>query len=151
MAVIGYDAQLTSGDPQTHDELVVLPDGNYEFEVVKCEKTQKKSDPGLGDPCINALLRITADDGKQNLVYWWMKMDDADNYKKNIDAFAIAIGELAEGAPKGTPYSLDWNNLRGRTGMCSIYTDVYNDKKRNRIRSLFAKPSEEAMNKYGSL
>ena len=123
---LGWDDTIT----QDSKEFILLPDGDYEFEVVDVEKQRYGGSDKL-PPCNQAviIIKIETPAGmatvKSNL-YLHTKTEGL------ISAFFHSLGMKK----KGEPLRMNWAKVMGAKGLCKIgqYTGnnglIYNEVKR---------------------
>ena len=123
---LGWDDTITKDSK----DFILLPDGDYEFEVTNVEKQRFAGSEKL-PPCNQAVIfvKIETPEGmttiKSNL-YLHTKTEGL------ISAFFHSIGMKK----KGEPLRMQWNKVMGAKGLCKIgqYTgndgNTYNEVKR---------------------
>ena len=105
----------------TNKESPLLPDGIYPFEVVNA--TEKVSNAG------NAKIELTLLVGPDNVrVYDNITFTEASAWR--ITAFLQASGTFLK---PNEEVSLEAEDCIGRKGQCSIVTETYNGRTRNRV------------------
>lgn len=125
-------------------ESVVLPDGNYPFEVIKVEKSWYDGSDKM-PPCNMAKVFLRVDGGSLGKalcvenIYLYEKME------WKAAAFLRSIGLKKHGEP------IKWNQLNhcdGETGRCRVYTDSYTGRdnqtrKSNKVEKYFDKEEQQ--------
>ena len=107
--------------PSTPGTGSALPDGEYPFEVTNAEE---KTSTSSGNDMIELILKIK--DGPT--VYDYLVNIDESHWK--LDNFLASIGLETK---LGIPIDLDPDNFIGRRGVCLLYTDTYQGKKKNKV------------------
>jgi hypothetical protein len=102
-------------------EMTLLPDGIYSFEcVAAAEKTSQNG---------NQKIELTHEVGPDRVkVYDNLTFTAASSWR--IDAFRMATGEIIKGNIEA---SLEAEDCIGRKGQCSIVTETFNGRTRNRV------------------
>ena len=141
--VIGWDDEIQNDGEYSSEELVVLPEGNYPFEVIKVE--QAWYDGGDKMPACNmAKVFLRIDGGELGKALCVENIYLLERLEWKAAAFLRSIGLKKHGEP------IAWRQLThcdGETGRCKIYVDEYagkNDekKKANRVKSFFDKEEQ---------
>ena len=148
-----FDGQ-TIGAEQLGDyqgEFILLPEGDYEFTVVKLEESRYKPNPSskIG-PCkqVTITLRVIDPQSGRNV-----------DLKHNLYMWTTTVGMIAQYQDsigihkKGTPLTFDWRPdvHIGKTGKLAIKHRTYkdrsgNDRVTNNISRLY--PKEEQTTAY---
>ena len=110
--------RYTPGNP---GEGSAVPDGEYEFEVTGAEEKQSNS---TGNDMIEVTLKIKGD----GTVYDYLV--DAEGSHWKLDNFLASIGIAVK---PGVPIEIDPDDFIGRKGVCLLYTDVWQGKKKNKV------------------
>lgn len=133
-------------DDEIVDEKVLLPDGDYRFEVLKVEKGRFEGSQKMC-PCPKAIVtfRISAENGVQVLITENFMLHESMKWKI-IELFK-ATGVMGEDEKKGSMAL--WNAVIGKTGCCAVEINEYtdrsgNDRENNRIKKYY-KPSENRL------
>lgn len=101
-------------------ENTLLPDGPYPFECVAAsEKTSQKQ---------NVKIELTLKVNGTSTVYDNLTFTPASTWR--IDAFRQATGEVLKGSDE---VSFEAEDCIGRKGMCTIITDTFNGRTRNKV------------------
>lgn len=102
-------------------ELTLLPDGIYPFEAVAA--SEKTSQNG------NVKIELTLEVGPDKMkVYDNLVFTKAAGWR--IDAFRLATGDIIKG---NTEVTVEAEDCIGRKGMCSIVTETYGGRTRNKV------------------
>lgn len=131
----GYE--LGWDDPIEHDspEFVVLPEGDYEFEVIEFERARHPGSEKL-PPCNKAIvhLKIEGPEGisiiRHNLFLHTIT-------EGMLCAFFTAIGQRK----KGEKIKMNWNQVIGSRGRAKVGIRKYEGKEYNEIKR-FYEPEE---------
>lgn len=142
MRVYDWDDEITT-DGYASEESVVLPKGNYPFEVIKTEKFFYDGKGSL--PACNAVkvyLRVDGGDLGKALCVENLYLCEKMEWK--AASFFRSIGLKKHGEP------IKWrliDHADGERGRCSIYVDTYTsngqERQNNKIDRFFD-PSEPA-------
>lgn len=120
------------------NEYVLLPEGDYNFEVINFERSRHNGSEKL-PPCNKAVLtiRLTSDDGQQmssvqHNLFLHSKTEGM------LCAFFTAIGQRK----KGEKINMNWNLVVGSKGRCKVGIHEWsgNDgevKKSNQIKKFY--------------
>ena len=103
----------------------LLPDGAYAFKVIGSSEKVSAN----GNPKIELTLAI-AGDGRDARVYDNLTFTKGAAWR--IDAFRMSTGEILKGSVEA---SLEAEDCLNRMGMCSIITETYMGKTRNRVEA----------------
>ena len=141
--VIGWDDEITDDGEYSGEELVVLPDGNYPFEVIKTEKIWYDGSQKI--PACNAakvFLRIDGGSLGKALCVEYIYLLEKMEWK--AACFLRALGLKKHGEPTAWREIGDCN---GETGRCQIYIDEYTGrdgttKHSNKVRRFFDKEEQ---------
>ena len=133
-----YERQLDWDDEiEQESEFVILPEGTYDFEVVKFERGQHNGSEKL-PACKKAILTIKLTDGKKSttIIHNLFLHSKCEGM---LSAFFLAIGEKKH----GEKLRMNWNNVTGAKGRCKVIVEPYNGNDYNKIKSfLEPKPAE---------
>ena len=144
MKVYDWDDEITD-DGDGSRETVVLPAGNYPFEVVKVEKSFYQPGPKSSlPPCnmVKVYLRIDGGDLGESLVVENLYLCEKMEWK--AAAFFRAVGMKKHDEP------IKWrmiDHVEGEKGRCSVIVDTFTDRtgaeKSNNKLGRFFDPAEE--------
>ena len=99
----------------------LLPDGIYPFEVVGASEKVSNNN--------NAKIELTLEVGPDKVrVYDNLTFTAASGWR--IDAFRLSTGDIIKG---NVEVSIEAEDCIGRKGMCSIVTETYNGRTRNKV------------------
>ena len=125
------------------DEFVVLPEGDYEFEVKSFERGRHNGSEKV-PPCNKAILKIEVSNGAQKTTLAHNLLLHS-NVEGIVCSFFTAIGQRKH----GEKLRMDWNKVVGSRGRCKVIVDTYQNKntgeemKNNKIRR-FYEPNEKS-------
>ncbi len=126
------DGELEWDDSIKNDspEFVILPEGDYDFEVKLLERGRHNGSDKL-PPCHKAILslRIMAEDGQETTIKHNLFL-----HKKCeglLCAFFTAIGERKRGEEK----PMNWNAVPGSRGRCKIKIRKWTSTNGNEMQS----------------
>lgn len=128
---------------EQENEFVILPEGEYDFEVTSF----KRGEYGGGDklpPCKKAILTIKITDGTDSTVithnlFLHSKCEGI------LSAFFTSIGQKRH----GEKVRMNWSAVAGSKGRCKVKVDTYNGNQYNRISS-FLPPKEIKPSEYSA-
>jgi len=143
MKTYDWDDEITN-DGQESYESVLLPEGNYPFEVIKVEKAYYDGSDKL-PPCHLAKVFIRVDGGDLGSSLCVENLYLCEKTEWKAAAFLRSVGLKKHGEP------IAWRKLSdnavGETGRCKIYVDTYKGKngdemKINKIDRFFDKEEQ---------
>ena len=140
--VIGWDDEIVNDGEYSGEETVLLPAGNYPFEVIKTE--QAWYDGGDKIPACNmAKIFLRVDGGELGKALCVENIYLLEKLEWKAAAFLRSIGLKKHGEP------IAWRQLThcdGETGRCKVYVDEYKVngevRKSNKIKSFFDKEEQ---------
>ena len=140
--IIGWDDEIVNDGEYSGEETVLLPAGNYPFEVIKTE--QAWYDGGDKIPACNmAKIFLRVDGGELGKALCVENIYLLEKLEWKAAAFLRSIGLKKHGEP------IAWRQLThcdGETGRCKVYVDEYKVngevRKSNNIRSFFDKEEQ---------
>lgn len=141
MKVYDWDDEITN-DGEGSFESVVLPEGNYPFEVIKVEKAFY--DGGDKIPACNmAKVFLRVDGGELGTALCVENLYLCEKTEWKAASFLRSIGLKKHGEPT------QWRKLNhcdGETGRCKIYVDTYQKNGRtleiNKIERFYDKEEQ---------
>ncbi len=99
----------------------LLPDGIYPFEVVGASEKVSNNN--------NAKIELTLEVGPDKVrVFDNLTFTASSSWR--IDAFRLSTGDIIKG---NIEVSIEAEDCIGRKGMCSIVTETYNGRTRNKV------------------
>ena len=115
---MSWDEEITNDD-----EFTVLPEGDYDFEVIKFERSRSKGSENI-PPSNMAVLDIRLTDGKNTAsVKDYLVLHTKMEWK--LSQFFRSIGQKKQ----GETVRMNWNAVTGAKGRCKVIVDKYtNDK-----------------------
>lgn len=122
---LGWDDAIENDGP----EFITLPEGDYDFEVVKFERGRHQGSDKL-PPCNKAILhiKINAPEGTaiiQHNLFLHTKTEGL------LCAFFTAIGQRKH----GERLNMNWNTVVGSKGRCKVGIREWVSDKGNKITS----------------
>lgn len=126
---LGWDDEISQ-----ETEFVVLPEGDYDFEVVKFERSRSKGSDKI--PASNmAVLDIKVTNGKDaTTVKDHLVLHTKMEWK--LSQFFRSIGQKKQ----GETVRMNWNAVPGAKGRCKLIVEKYvNDKGETRENNKIAK------------
>lgn len=125
------------------DEFIVLPEGDYDFEVKSFERGRHNGSEKV-PACNKAILKIEVKSGDKKTTITHNLLLHS-NVEGMVCAFFTAIGQRKH----GEKLRMDWNKVVGSRGRCKVIVDTYTNKntgeemKNNKIRRFYA-PDEKS-------
>jgi hypothetical protein len=128
---LGWDDPIENDSP----DFVVLPEGDYDFEVIEFERARHTGSEKL-PPCNMAIVHIQIKNAEgisiiKHRLFLHTKTEGM------LCAFFTAIGQRK----KGEKLQMNWNAVIGARGRAHVGIREYNDKKYNEIKR-FYEPEE---------
>ena len=124
---LGWDDQIE----KDQGDFVVLPEGNYTFQVVGFERARHPGSEKL-PPCNKAVvsIKLSTMDGTQSTtikhnLFLHSKCEGM------LCAFFVGIGQKK----KGEPLKMNWNNIIGRNGLCHVKVRKWTSNNGNEMES----------------
>jgi hypothetical protein len=117
----GYELQWDS-PIQSDSEFLLLPDGEYDFQVLKLERARHTpGENGKLPPCNKAVLQIqiTAPDGRGTQVRHTLFLHSST--EGLLCAFFAAIGQRKH----NERLVMNWNKVPGARGRCKVTTRTW--------------------------
>lgn len=140
--VIDWDDEIVNDGEYSGEETVVLPEGNYPFEVIKTEKAWYDGSDKL-PACNMAKVFLRIDGGELGKALCVEQIFLLDRLEWKAAAFLRSIGLKKHGEP------VAWRQLThcdGETGRCHIYVDTYKkgdeEKQSNKVKNFFDKEEQ---------
>lgn len=113
--VFDWDEEIENDGP----EFVVLPEGDYDFEVIDFERGRHNGSNKL-PPCNKAIVHIKIE-GKEGIAIIKHQLFLHSITEGMLCAFFTAIGQRQ----KGEKVKMNWNAVIGSKGKCKIYIDKW--------------------------
>ena len=141
--VIDWDDQITDDGEYSGEESVVLPEGNYPFEVIKVEKAWYDGSSKI-PACNMAKVFLRVDGGERGKALCVENIYLIERLEWKASAFLRSIGLKKHGEP------IAWSKLThcdGETGRCHVYVDDFTGKdgtakQSNKIKNFFDKEEQ---------
>lgn len=122
---LSYDGTIT----QDSQEFVILVPGEYQFRVTNIEKTRSKGEGKLPScNMVKVTCSINSPQGTANIIE---NLVLHTSLEWKLSQFFSSIGQKK----KGEPLRMNWNNVMGATGKCSVINEEYNGNLQNRIKA----------------
>lgn len=142
--VLGWDDEIQNDGEYSGEESVILPEGNYDFEVIKTEKAWFDGSAKI-PACNMAKVYLRIDGGELGKALCVENIYLLERLEWKAAAFLRAIGLKKHGEP------VAWRQLThcdGEKGRCKIYVDDYKGKdgetkQSNKVRSFFDKEEQQ--------
>ncbi len=128
---LGWDDQIENDGP----EFVLLPEGDYNFEVVSFERGRHNGSEKL-PPCNKAAvyIKIQGEEGETVIKHNLFLHSKTEGM---LCAFFTAIGQRKH----GEKVTMNWNAVPGSVGRCKVGIKKYEGKDYNEIKK-FYEPTE---------
>ncbi len=126
-----YERELNWDDEISQEnEIITLPAGDYDFEVIKFERSRSKGSDSI-PPSNMAVLDIKISNGKESTnVKEYLVLHSKLEWK--LSAFFRSIGQKKA----GEPVRMNWNAVTGAKGRCKVIISEYTtDKGEKRINN----------------
>lgn len=142
--VLGWDDEIQNDGEYSGEESVILPEGNYDFEVIKTEKAWFDGSAKI-PACNMAKVYLRIDGGELGKALCVENIYLLERLEWKAAAFLRAIGLKKHGEP------VAWRQLThcdGEKGRCKIYVDDYKGKdgetkQSNKVRNFFDKEEQQ--------
>ncbi|MDD3393925.1 MAG: DUF669 domain-containing protein [Anaerotignum sp.] len=117
-------------------DFILLPEGDYDFKVVKFERGRHQGSEKL-PPCNKAILTLEIDsaEGTVSITHNLFLHSKTETM---LSAFFSAIGQKK----KNEKVSMNWNAVTGARGRCKVYQDIWKgedgvERKSNKIKKFY--------------
>ena len=142
--ILGWDDEITNDGEYSGEESVVLPEGNYDFEVIKTEQAWYDGSKKI-PACNMAKLFLRIDGGDLGKALCVEQIYLLERLEWKAAAFLRSIGLKKHGEP------IAWRQLMhcdGERGRCKVYVDEYEgtDGKThtsNNVKNFFDKEEQQ--------
>lgn len=142
--VLDWDDEIVNDGEYSGEETVVLPEGNYPFEVIRTEKAWYDGSPKI-PACNMAKVFLRIDGGEAGKALCVENIYLLDKLEWKAAAFLRSIGLKKHGEPT------QWRKLvqcDGETGRCRIYVDEFEGKdgkarQGNKVKNFYDKEEEK--------
>ncbi|MDD3395149.1 MAG: DUF669 domain-containing protein [Anaerotignum sp.] len=117
-------------------DFILLPEGDYDFKVVKFERGRHQGSEKL-PPCNKAILTLEID-SPEGAVTITHNLFLHSKTESMLSTFFTAIGQKK----KGEKVSMNWNAVPGARGRCRVYQDSWTgddkvERKSNKIKKFY--------------
>jgi hypothetical protein len=134
-----WDDEINPGE----SNFVVLPEGDYDFEVIDFERARHSGSEKL-PPCKKAIIHIRIE-GPEGVTTIKHNLFLLKKLAGLISAFFVGIGQCKK---DDEAYKMDWNAIIGARGRCHVYIDkwVNNNGKEiesNKIKKFYESPENK--------
>ena len=141
--VIDWDDEIQNDGEFTNEETVILPEGSYDFRVVKSEKAWYDGSSKI-PACNMAKIYLEIDGGELGRGFCVEQIFLLDKLEWKAAAFLRSIGLKKHGE------DISWRKLLhcdGETGRCQIYVDEYEGRdgqtrQSNKVKKFFDKEEQ---------
>ena len=141
--VLGWDDEIQNDGEYSGEENVVLPEGNYDFEVIKTEKAWFDGSAKI-PACHMAKVFLRIDGGELGKALCVENIYLLERLEWKAASFLRSIGKKKHDEP------IAWRELThcdGERGRCKIYVDTYkgkdgDEKKSNKVKNYFDKEEQ---------
>ena len=140
--ILGWDDEIQNDGEYSGDELVILPDGNYDFEVIKTEQAWYDGSDKI-PACNMAKIYLRVDGGELGKALCVENIYLLERLEWKAAAFLRSIGLKKHGEP------IAWRQLThcdGERGRCRIYVDTYKkngeERQTNKVKNFFDKEEQ---------
>lgn len=139
-----WDDVIKDDGEYSGEETVVLPEGNYPFEVIKTEKSWYDGSSKI-PACNMAKVYLRVDGGELGKTLCVENIYLLDRLEWKAAAFLRSVGMKKHGEPT------QWRKLvqcDGESGRCHVYVDEYTGrdgqtKQSNKVKNFFDKEEEK--------
>ena len=101
-------------DGNEQEELIVLPEGDYDFKVVEFTRAKSKAGANMA----KLMYRVETDKGTA-LIHEYIVLTSKQEWK--ISAFFRCIGQKK----RGERVAMDWSKVQGATGRAHVIVEPY--------------------------
>lgn len=123
----GWDDTIENDGP----EIVTLPEGDYDFEVIDFERARHAGSAKL-PPCNKAVvhIRVTAPEGVSLIRHQLFLHSKTEGL---LCEFFTGIGQRR----KGERLAMNWNAVKGARGRCKLGIRTYEGREYNEIKRFY--------------
>ncbi len=144
-----WDDVIKDDGEYSGEETVVLPEGNYPFEVIKTEKSWYDGSSKI-PACNMAKVYLRVDGGELGKTLCVENIYLLDRLEWKAAAFLRSVGMKKHGEPT------QWRKLvqcDGESGRCHVYVDEYTGrdgqtKQSNKVKNFFDKEEEKPKKEF---
>ena len=141
--VLGWDDEIQNDGEYSGEESVVLPEGNYDFEVIKTEQAWYDGSQKI-PACNMAKIYLRVDGGELGKALCVENIYLLERLEWKAAAFLRAIGLKKHGEP------VAWRQLvhcDGEHGRCHVYVDEFTGRdgetrQSNKVKNFFDKEEQ---------
>lgn len=127
---LGWDDEIEESGPS----FVLLPAGDYNFEVTKFERSRYQGGANL-PPCNMAILTLKIDGGEHGSTTVIDRLYLHSSTEGFLSNFFEAIGQKKE----GERIRMNWNAVMGAKGRCTLEINTYmrdgEERKNNQVKT----------------
>ena len=147
--IIGWDDEILSDGEYSSEESTVLPEGNYDFEVIKTEQAWFDGSQKI-PACNMAKVFLRVDGGELGKALCVENIYLLERLEWKAAAFLRAIGLKKHGEP------IAWRQLvhcDGERGRCHVYVDEFTGrdgetKQSNKVKNFFDKDEQKPKKEF---
>ena len=147
--ILGWDDEIQNDGEFSGEESVVLPEGNYDFEVIKTEQTWYDGSQKI-PACNMAKVYLRVDGGELGKALCVENIYLLERLEWKAAAFLRSIGLKKHGEP------IAWRQLvhcDGEKGRCHVYVDEYTGRdgetrQSNKIKNFFDKEEQKPKKEF---
>ncbi len=117
-------------------DFILLPEGDYDFKVVKFERGRHQGSEKL-PPCNKAILTLEIDspEGSISIIHNLFLHSKTETM---LSSFFTSIGQKK----KGEKVTMNWNAVTGARGRCRVYQDSWTgddkvERKSNKLKTFY--------------
>ncbi len=137
---LGWEDEISQ-----ESNFVLLPPGDYNFEVVKFERGERFEGSEKHPPCNRAIVHIkcVSSGGDETVIQQSFLMHQKSEWR--ISEFFISIGLKKH----GEPLRMQWTQSVGCKGRCKLGTRQYDSKDYNEIKKFYDPEEQPRQNNSG--
>ncbi len=147
--IIGWDDEILNDGEYSSEENVVLPEGNYDFEVIKTEQAWFDGSQKI-PACNMAKVFLRVDGGELGKALCVENIYLLERLEWKASAFLRSIGLKKHGEP------IAWRQLvhcDGERGRCHVYVDEFTGrdgetKQSNKVKNFFDKDEQKPKKEF---
>lgn len=147
--IIGWDDEILNDGEYSSEENVVLPEGNYDFEVIKTEQAWFDGSQKI-PACNMAKVFLRVDGGELGKALCVENIYLLERLEWKASAFLRSIGLKKHGEP------IAWRQLvhcDGERGRCHVYVDEFTrrdgeTKQSNKVKNFFDKDEQKPKKEF---
>lgn len=147
--IIGWDDEILNDGEYSSEESTVLPEGNYDFEVIKTEQAWYDGSAKI-PACNMAKVFLRVDGGELGKALCVENIYLLERLEWKASAFLRSIGLKKHGEP------IAWRQLvhcDGERGRCHVYVDEFTGrdgetKQSNKVKNFFDKDEQKPKKEF---